>query len=195
MKKFDVKSLLEALKLLDNRLSKIKADAVELVVCGGSALIVTELVARTTKDLDVVACMNSDGQLIDADPLPNSLLIEAERVAENLNLPKDWINSGPADLFRMGLPEGFQSRLHIHKIGESLTIHFIGRLDQIYFKLYASVDRGGYHIDDLLALNPTENELVAAARWTFTHDVSEGFEMLLKNLLNHLGYKNAVTRI
>ena len=72
-------------------------------------------------------------------------------VAKTLNLPEDWLNTGPADLFRMGLPEGFENRLIVRVFGTHLTVHFIGRLDQIHFKLYASVDRGGYHIEDLLA--------------------------------------------
>ena len=52
-----------------------------------------------------------------------------------------------------------------------LTGHFTGRFDQIHFKLYASVDRGGYHIEDLRALSPSHDELEAAARWAMTHDV------------------------
>ena len=95
----------------------------------------------------------------------------------------------------MGLPEGFVGRLEKHGIGPCLTVHFIGRLDQIHFKLYASVDRGGYHIDDLLALHPADEELVAAAQWSMSHDVSEGYVLLLKELLRRIGYGNAAERI
>jgi hypothetical protein len=69
-----------------------------------------------------------------------------------------------------------------------LTIYFIDRIDQIHFTLYAAVDRGGYHINDLEALKPTPEELIAAARWTFTHDVSEEFRALLKQMIEKLGY-------
>lgn len=95
----------------------------------------------------------------------------------------------------MGLPEGLEDRLQTKGFGNSLIVHFIGRLDQIYFKLYASVDRGGYHIDDLLQLSPTENELLEAARWSKTHDVSEGYDMMLRSLLKQLGFDHVAERI
>jgi hypothetical protein len=86
-------------------------------------------------------------------------------------------------------------RLIKHDIGPCLTVFFISRLDQIHFKLYASVDRGGYHIDDLMALNPETDELVQAARWSMTHDVSVGYADSLKKLLGELGYEKAAARI
>src|SRR5437763_6150420 len=44
----------------------------ELVVVGWSALLALELVARTTKDVDVVA-LRQGGSLSKADPLPSEL--------------------------------------------------------------------------------------------------------------------------
>ena len=195
MKPLDDKKLKSALSLLEERLRMAQAPKMQLVVCGGSALIATQLIARTTKDLDIVALMDSAEGLIEPAPLPDSLLQAAAIVAQNMDIPADWLNCAPADLFRMGLPDGFAGRLHKHDIGPCLTVYFIGRLDQIFFKLYASVDRGGYHIDDLLALKPTIDELVQAARWSMTHDVSEGYAMVLKNLLQELGYGEAAARI
>jgi hypothetical protein len=48
----------------------------------------------------------------------------------------------------MGLPADFADRLHSQTYGRLLTVHFIDRIDQVHFKLYASADRGGYHIAD-----------------------------------------------
>ena len=116
-----------------------------------------------------------------------------------MGLPEDWLNNGPSrdegGLFQMGLPEGFQERLHAQDYGAHLSVYFIDRLDQIHFKLYAAVDRGGYHITDLEALQPTEGELEQAARWTLTHDVSPGYLMLLKGLLESLGYGNVAEKL
>ena len=95
----------------------------------------------------------------------------------------------------MGLPAGFGERLTSVTYGERLTVHFIDRPDHIHFKLYASVDRGGYHIEDLRALDPTSEELEAAARWCMTHDVSDGFRMVLKRLLRELGYEDTAERV
>jgi hypothetical protein len=82
-----------------------------------------------------------------------------------------------------------------HAYGPLLAVHLIHRVDQIHFKLYASVDRGGYHITDLVALKPTSDEIEAAARWSMTHDVSDGFVVVLKRLLRSIGYDAVAERI
>jgi hypothetical protein len=195
MKPINDEKLSAALNLLEELLHIAGAPKMGLVVCGGSALIATRLVSRTTKDVDIVALMSATHDLIDPEPLPESLVLAAAIVAENLNLPANWLNCEPRDLFRMGLPEGLVPRLIKHDIGPCLTVFFISRLDQIHFKLYAAVDRGGYHIDDLLALKPETDELVQAARWSMTHDVSVGYADSLKKLLGELGYVEAAARI
>jgi hypothetical protein len=187
-----------ALRSLAIRLEENHADAIELVVCGGSALILTGLVVRTTQDVDVVALMRQ-GTLCSPAPLPASLLISVREVAEDLALPPDWLNNHPSHdeggLFQMGLPAGFADRLSHQTYGHLLIVHFIHRIDQIHFKLYASVDRGGYHITDLIALKPSPEEIESAARWSMTHDVSEGFLMVLKRLLRSIGYDIVAERL
>jgi len=95
----------------------------------------------------------------------------------------------------MGLPKGFVSRLSRKDYGPNLMVFFAGREDQIHFKLYAAVDRGGYHIADLLTLNPGEKELIRAVRWAITHDVSPGFREVMKNLLKEMGYGQVAEKI
>jgi len=191
--------LVTALRLLDGRLMRAGAPSVHLVVCGGAAMIATGLLGRTTRDVDIVALLEDGQRLAAPVPLPPHLIEAADEVAEVLNLPKDWLNNGPSrdggGLFQMGLPEGLQARLHRREYGGHLTVHFVDRLDQIHFKLYAAVDRGGYHVADLEALKPTPAELTAAARWALTHDVSEEFRQLLKQMLEVLGYGNAAETI
>lgn len=186
--------LTEALKLLNDQLIVMGAPQIQMIVCGGSALIATGLVMRTTRDVDVLAFM-SKSSMIDCEPLPQYLLDASNRVAQILRLPDDWVNSGPAMQFRMGLPEGFQSRLKRVVVGEKLVVYYISRLDQIHFKTYASADRGGYHVNDLKQLAPTEDELVMAAQWSMTQDVSEGFHSVLKDMFNQLGWENVAARI
>ena len=190
----DSSKLNSALKLLDEQLILCDAPRTELVVCGGSALIGVGLVPRTTRDVDIVALIKS-GRLIDSEPLPEYLLQGAENVGRILKLPHDWLNNGPAAQFNMGLPDGFAERLHRVEIGEKLVVYYIGRYDQIFFKTYASADRGGYHVSDLKALNPTEKELVEAAQWCMTQDVSPAFREILKEMFQALGWKNVSERI
>lgn len=75
--------------------------------------------------------------------------------------------------------------------GPALTVHFAGRLDQIHFKLYAMTDQGaGRHEADLRSLNPSRDELIAAAIWARTQDSSPGFLMVLLSALRHLGVED-----
>jgi hypothetical protein len=187
-----------ALTLLSEVMLFDAGEPIHLVVCGGSALIATQLVLRTTRDIDVLAIYNGK-TLVAPVPLPERLCRAAENVKSALNLPENWLNNGPSSnnggLFQMGLPEGLETRIITKTYGSMLTVSFIGRKDQIFFKLWASVDRGGYHIDDLLKLNPTADELVAAAEWIMQKDVSDGFRTVLLHGLEQLGFPDVVKRI
>ncbi len=194
MKPIDLSKLNTALKQLNDQLLWQASPAIEIVVCGGSALIATGLVQRTTQDLDIIALMDS-GELLDSEPLPDYLLEAADKVGKMIHLPTGWLNNGPASQFNMGLPPGFQQRLSTTVIGEKLTVHYIGRIDQIYFKTYASADQGGYHVSDLKALKPTNSELIDAARWCMTQDVSEDFRMTLLDMFNQLGWQDVCDKI
>ncbi len=189
-----------AFRLLAGRLDLAEAEPVGLVVCGGSALIALGLILRTTRDVDVVALMDPAGRLVSPAPLPGSLLKAAKEVARDLALPEDWLNNGPSSdeggLFQLGLPNGIERRLIERRYGPRLAVYFIGRFDQIHFKLYAAADRrDGTHLDDLLQLKPSGAELEAAARWAMTHDVSEQFREILKGLLRQIGHESVADRI
>ena len=185
-----------ALTHLSGLLANMGAEPMELVVCGGSSLIARGFVARVTRDVDVLALGGSDRGLRDASPLPPPLVTAATRVAQDLRLPADWLNDGPAHIFRMGLPDGFVSRLERRTYGTHLGVSYIGRLDQIFFKLYAATDQGpGRHLTDLTQLEPSDDELVAAARWIFTHDPSPGFRQMLEELLRETGHARILPRL
>lgn len=197
---YEYERIEKALKLLDGRLNLNQSGHYSLVVCGGAALNAMHLIQRTTKDVDIVALMDSNNQLVDPAPLPEELLIAASEVADTLNLPQDWLNNGPSSgeggLFRLGLPNGFKGRLVRNYQGEKLTVYFISRLDQIHFKLYAAVDQfGSYHASDLKQLSPSDDELLQAVRWATTHDPSEGFQMAIKLFLREFSYDRLVDKI
>ena len=189
-----------ALRLLNGRLAIADAPKFNLVVCGGTALVAVELIIRATRDVDVVALADEHGELIDPAPWPEALQMAAKEVAEDLGLPPDWLNNGPSSgeggLFRLGLPEGFADRLSWRNFGEKLAVAFISRIDQVHFKLYAAVDQfGSYHATDLLALTPTDDELLRAVDWTRTHDPSEGYLDAVKMFFREFGYAHLVERI
>lgn len=192
-------SLEEALGLLGEILEIRSRQPSHYVVCGGSSLLALGLVTRpTTKDVDILAQLDSNGHLVQPRPLPDWIVSDAEEVGEQLNLPADWFNTGPADdsFFNFGFPDGMADRLTATDFGSALRISFISRYDQIHFKFYAAADQDvGRHFKDLEELAPTREELLAAARWTRIHDPSEGFKFVMGELLKHLGHGDLIDQV
>jgi hypothetical protein len=158
------------------------------------------LISRTTKDVDIVALLDSGGNLADPAPLPKELTLAAKEVADTLNLTSDWLNNGPSSgdggLYRLGLPEGFKGRLIKKYDGDKLTVYCVSRFDQIHFKLYAAIDQfGSYHAADLKQLSPSDDELLQAVLWAKSHDPSEGFQEAIKMFLREFGYEHLVDKI
>lgn len=198
MRSINADSLHQALALLGELMELRAHPATHFVVCGGSSLIALGLVSRTvTRDVDILGQVEAD-EIVSPRPLPNWLLTAAQDVRAQLGLPADWLNAQVADdtLFRCGLPQGLATRLVTRSYGPSLTISFIARDDQVFLKLHAAVDRdGGRHLQDLLDLAPTADELLAAAHWTRTQDPSEGFRFNLAQMLTHLGHGNLADQL
>lgn len=180
----------ELLNALSEQLASA-GERYEIVVVGGSGLLALGIIERSTRDIDLVA-LRADGDLDSAEPLPEGLRIARDRVARDFSLPTEWLNPGPTAMLDLGLPEGFAERLERHDYGKGLVVYLASRYDQIHFKLYALVDQGpGKHEEDLRALSPTEDELIAAANWTRSHDPSEGYTRILRGALVHLGVEDA----
>jgi hypothetical protein len=193
----DVENILAA---LGEQLESLLENQIELLVCGGSALNILGLVQRTTEDIDILAYVRRDGEgkisIVKAEPLTPELTEAAKKVARDFNLPERWLNPGPASAVDFGLPDGLMERVITRQYGQKLIVQFLGRYDQIHFKVYAAVDQGaGKHLDDLLALKPTSEEIENAARWSMTHDVSDGYKQNLKAMLIYLGFGDVTERL
>ncbi len=176
----------EALSALGATLAERNEQA-SLLVIGGASLILLGLVDRATADVDVVAATGRDGYVA-IDALPPAIATAAAQVGRALGLGDGWLNAGPAGMTALGLPPGIEERVAIRRF-HSLEVHLAGRRDLVCFKLYAAVDLapGSRHLDDIRALDPTPDELIAAARWTRTHDDSVGFLHNLRLTLGELG--------
>jgi hypothetical protein len=200
--RLDYATLNRAFLSLGALLGDSKSAQIKIVVCGGSSLIATNLVNRTTKDVDIVAMLDSNEKIVEALPLPEILLQAAGSVASAMNLPASWLNNGPRSIVipllpNYGLPEGFLQRLKPQTYGTNLRVYFLDRIDQIYFKLFAAVDLGGpsRHLDDLDSLTPTDDELYAAAQWVKIQDPSEGFTETMKLMLRKTGHERVAEKI
>ncbi len=174
------------LRCSGQRLEKSKQHY-EVVAIGGGSLVLLGFIDRSTKDLDLVAILES-GRLLSANPLPQGLINEITAIGKALELGENWINGGPTALLDAGLPEGFEQRLVVCNYG-GLTVHFAGRLDQICFKLYATVDQGpkSKHFADLKMLRPSDEDLLIARNWCLTQDASHEFSEMLDQALSALG--------
>ncbi|MEI6971186.1 MAG: hypothetical protein WCL44_06675 [bacterium] len=197
-KNLDRASIDAALTLLGERLEQTTIAPVCLLVCGGASLIATRMVSRLmTKDIDVVAFVRDNAVLDKAKPFPPLLDQCVSEVAAMLQLPPSWMNPGPTALLDAGLPEGLMDRVaETRHYGSRLTVLFIGRRDQICFKVYAAADAGpGRHLEDLRELKPTADEMETAARWVTNQDPSEGFRMMLREMYRKIGYEQIADRI
>jgi len=193
--KATIENLLTA---LGKQIESMKQGPINIVICGGASLNVLGQIRRTTKDIDIMGIYERErsGKLnVREAVLPKWFMDAVDRVRKDFNLPESWINVGPTSIVRFGLPKNFEKRLVKKRYSKALSVYYISRLDQIHFKLYASADRGGHHVDDLVALKPKNKEIEKAALWSMTHDVSEGFRLVLKDLLAKLGFKDVCEKI
>lgn len=185
---------------LDRQIQTQNVPPIGLVVCGGTALAALDLITRTTRDVDILASVSiidGDIHLQEITAFPPWLQAAALRVGRDFNLPEDWLNLGPSAQMKSGLPDGFTQRLVKEEYGPFLTIFFLGRFDQIHFKLYAAIDGGPgeRHVQDLLALKPQADEMDVAAKWVLSQDASPDFRLIVKDFLEKNGYESIIERI
>ncbi|HEY3355685.1 MAG TPA: DUF6036 family nucleotidyltransferase [Polyangia bacterium] len=134
----------------------------EAVVIGGTALNLLGVVARPTKDCDILH-----------PALPAAIAAAARAFAAAARsrgeiLDDDWLNNGPASLVPQ-LPAGWQDRLQPLFRGTALLLRTLGRDDLLRSKLFALCDRG-LDLGDCLALAPTKPELRALLPWLEQQD-------------------------
>lgn len=188
-------SLTSALNLLGEILAEGVSPPVWLVVGGGSALLVQRLSNRPTKDVDVMALREWEGNVISAYPLPTAVKDAAAKVAGELRLNSDWIN-GAASLHGFDLsllPSSFWQELDTREYGLNLKISFIGRPGLILLKLSAALGRDQRRdIEDLLNLKPNRAETEQSLRWVLRHIHGTITHPKLHPLLQELGHADLI---
>lgn len=183
----EARKLEEALTLLGAVLSD-RGHHFAVVAVGGAGLQLIGIIDRPTRDIDLVALIEGDQLVSPGRDLPATLAEAVADVARVLDLDSTWMNSGPASLLDLGLPDGFRARLERRAYG-GLELSLASRFDQIHFKLYAAADDapGGKHHVDLKRLRPSAEELRVAAAWAKTHDVSNDFARMIADVLRDFG--------
>lgn len=187
--------LSKALHLLGEFLADGNSSPVWLVVGGGSALLAQRLSTRPTKDVDVMALREWEGNVISAYPLPEPVKQAAAKVATELRLDADWLN-GAASLHGFDLsllPTSFWQDIDTREYGQALKVSFIGRPGLILLKLSAALDRDQRRdIEDLLKLKPSAAETEESLRWIFQHLFGTTTHPKLHALLQELGHDDLI---
>jgi len=188
----------KALEALAERLAFREASA-SFVVCGGAGLAVLGLVPRSTEDIDVLAAVDrpySGGPIVrtvrELREVAEALPTAVGEVSRDLEIAPHWINTGPAKFIEAwGLPPGFEKRLEVRDYGPSLRVWFIGREDQIAFKIIAAMSRGELRdLEDLMDLAPMEEEVRRVVEWLTDRRLATDFMPKLMEVLEGIGYGN-----
>lgn len=151
-------------------------------VIGGAALQLLGVIARPTKDCDVLV-----------PALPAEILLAADEFAASRKgeLEPGWFNNGPASLVR-NLPPAWSQRLQPLYRGTALELLTLAREDLLRSKLFALVDRN-IDLPDCVALRPTRAELHDLLPWLDEQDGNEEWpryvRVVLDQLAQELGYE------
>jgi hypothetical protein len=192
-------AILRLLQELDQWMELEDCQAVDWLVCGGAALGLQELQNRPTRDVDVLGRWDKAAMtVVGIEAFPKDLMACIARVVANhpelAGLGQNWINLGPGDLAKAGLPGGFAGRVRELRVGNKLTLHLLGRQDLLALKLYAAADdlgpRQEIHYADLKGLSPTFQELEQAVEWVRTLRDFEEKRLTVKHVIQRLGYED-----
>jgi len=124
----------------------------EGVAIGGAALVVMEIIERSTRDVDLLEI-----------EIPKPIASAAITFARLHGLSENWFNSGPVDVLQ-SLPSNWRTDLSPLYTGESLVLKTISRLNFIRTKFWAMCDRMR-DLDDLVAMNPSDEDIEIAVQW------------------------------
>jgi len=129
-----------------NKALEFQGEKRNFVIYGGAALISLNITNRATVDIDVFRPK--------LDPILREIIKE---VGSRLMLGEYWVNS-TGNAFVSELPKGWQKRTTQIYNGNNLEVRTLGRVDLIFTKVLAELDRQEDWID-LVSLRPLPSEL------------------------------------
>jgi hypothetical protein len=150
----------------------------DAVIIGGAALNLLGVVARPTKDCDVLYPEIP----VEVAAAAREFAVEVRRRGEVLH--DRWFNNGPGSLVGQ-LPSGWMDRLQPAFRGVALELRCLGRPDLLRSKLFALCDRG-VDLGDCLALAPTPEELAEIGPWVEAQDGSPDWPAHVRDTLADL---------
>ncbi len=165
----------EKLKRLFEAFDKRLDEPFELYAIGGANLLAQGLVDRPTEDVDVIS----------PPVLPERIDKLIQEIARRFGLALEWLNTGPSRDERF-LSKGWKERCSTFFQGEKLTIHLLGRKDMVGLKLTAALDRAVPDVQDLMDMNPTDEEWEFARLWARAYDANVDWPAAIDKLVTEL---------
>lgn len=177
----------ESLLFAVGDLLKVQQKEVQIVVVGGTALNLLGLISRVTQDVDIIARMGEGNTLINSEPLPEYLSQAIKIVAQDFDVPSDWMNTEISAQWQFGLPPNLKHDIEWRQYNQ-LKVGLVKRRSLIALKLFAAVDRGkkSVHTNDLIQLKPSMAELQEAAKWVEEQDASDEFPSLIQDVIEYV---------
>lgn len=120
--------MLKALEALDQELK----NPVELLIGGGGAMLLKYHFPISTLDIDALVLKGATHI--------NDIMPEAERVAQKLDIPFDWLN-GYFETFLYTLPPDYLSRVQMTFTGKRLKVVALGLEDLLILKCFAGREK------------------------------------------------------
>lgn len=168
--KISAENLRDVLVALDKALKGCECHY-RISTCGAAALAGLGILVRDTDDLDVI------------EPKIDEVLKEAaSKVSADFGLKASWLNNGPSGL-AAELREDWRSNIEPIFVGKNISVYSISRRDHIFAKLWAQADRGT-DMNDLLKLNPTDEELADCFELLKTKDANPHWESWITETIN-----------
>lgn len=175
-----------ALSELGRQMALRDANHLTVLCCGAAALCVVDVLSRSTLDVDAVGAVSLGDQLVPIEAFSTDIATAITATAQKLGLNGDWFNLEASAILDRGLPESAVARSanHARVFGPCLTVRFMDRLDLIALKMFAALDpaKGRRHVEDLVAINPSREEIRHGLRWMSAWPSSPHFKVALHNL-------------
>ncbi len=127
----------QALKSLDKLLTK----PTQLLIGGGAAMALAYNLPLATADVD--------GLVFRSEITQSELTPLVHKVADELHLPKDWLNSH-FNTFLYALPQDYSNRITSVYDGKNLKAFALGREDMVILKCMAGRDKDLPHAKALM---------------------------------------------
>lgn len=153
-------------------------ESLEVYLIGGANLIAQNLIHRETLDIDVIV----------PPEFPPTVQKAVKEIAANEKIPNKWINTMPSSDARFLTP-AWKERCSLFYEGHWLRVLLLSRKDMLGLKIAAAFDRKKRDAEDILEMDPTEEEWAFGHEWARNYDGNPDWPKWIDELVKELKAK------